>query len=351
MEGGDTGGETGDPSVLAMQAEPAGSPKVDSQRMTPDQRLEPTVRPPQPVAQPAPPPVRRQPQADQPQHSVQQTKIECRQGKLSVTASNASLYQIIQEVTRQAGVELRGSPQELQHAVSVQFSNLPLDRGLKELLTNVDYVIIGDVSNPISARRARLLIFNPAALDDTPTGPQLLGQPAPLGAAPAGVDPALLKEIMSADPALQSHAFQTLATQDPQQAVQALQVAIANGQPAVRLQALQLLDQYNQADPGAVLAAFRSALSDKDTTVKEYAIQALAGRGTSDSVELLRQAFSDPDPEVRLLVLETLAQNPEATDLLQSALSDPDESVRNAAAEVLKGKAQQSQQEPDGPDR
>ena len=50
----------------------------------------------------------------------------------------------------------------------------------------------------------------------------------------------------------------------------------------------------------------------------------------------MRQAFADPDPAVRLMVIESLAQSGEGTDLLHEALTDPDESVNTAAAQMLK---------------
>jgi HEAT repeat protein len=50
----------------------------------------------------------------------------------------------------------------------------------------------------------------------------------------------------------------------------------------------------------------------------------------------LAEALDDPDPRVRIQVLETWAQHPQETlDPLTYALVDPEESVRTRAKELL----------------
>ena len=94
------------------------------------------------------------------------------------------------------------------------------------------------------------------------------------------------------------------------------------------------LQAIDPADP-ANLPAFRQALTDKDPTLKEVAIQALAGEGGPAALDLLREAFHNSDPAVRLMVIENVGSIPEAFPFLQEASRDADTLVREAAQRWL----------------
>ena len=154
---------------------------------------------------------------------------------------------------------------------------------------------------------------------------------------------ALSKAVLSSDPAVQSQAFEELSKLNPQAALDAISNALKSDEPAERLQALQLLDQSEQADNDVVVSTMGQALNADDTSIKDYAIQALARRGGSQEMDLLRQAMGDPDPAVRLMVLESVGQQTEALPLLQQAVNDSDPSVSAAANQLLKAANEASQ--------
>jgi HEAT repeat protein len=79
-----------------------------------------------------------------------------------------------------------------------------------------------------------------------------------------------------------------------------------------------------------------NALSDSDMAVRGYAIQALARRGGPQAMSYLRDALRDPDPSVRLMVVEDVIGAPDGLPLLQEASSDSEESVRSSALRGLK---------------
>jgi hypothetical protein len=93
---------------------------------------------------------------------------------------------------------------------------------------------------------------------------------------------------------------------------------------------LQVIDAGDPAN----LPVFRQAISDKDPTMREAAIQALAGQGPA-ALDLLREAYQDSDPAVRLMVIENIGSIPEALGILQEAIGDVDVSVRQAAQRAL----------------
>ena len=302
-------------------------------------------------------------------------EVDWNKGRLSVAAENAELSQILREVARQTGMEIRGS-QEIGQRVSMHFSEASLEKGLKALLDGVDYAVLGDISSPEKARAAHLVVFgllssdsNRNSVSNATTGvsvscaatlhrPRLAG---PRGAvaqetpgfqeehpnheelAAVGDVDTLSKAVQKSDPTVQAEAFERLSKLNPQAAMDALSSALNSDQSVERLQALQLLDQSDLADKDAVVSAMGQALSAGDPSIKDYAIQALARRGGSQEIDLLRQALSDADPAVRLMVVESVGQEPDSLPLLQQALKDGDSSVSAAAGELLKAANKGSQ--------
>lgn len=85
------------------------------------------------------------------------------------------------------------------------------------------------------------------------------------------------------------------------------------------------------------MTVIAKGLSDRDSAIRQRAIEALWNQG-SYTVHLIGQTlFSDPDPAVRFQAVELLAADasPAARALLQSATEDPDEIVRRIARQKL----------------
>ena len=317
-----------------------------------------------------------------PSRAESPVKVDWNKGRLSVAAENAELSQILREVALQTGIEIRG-PQDIGQRVSMHFSDVSLEKGLKALLDGVDYAVLGDISSPERARAAHVVVFGLLASDSNRNGASnattgdvpvsrasrlhrrrlakargaVQGKPGSEGdepnqeelataveaAAARGDLDALSKAVQKSDPTVRTEAFEKLSKLDPQAAMDALSSVLNSDQPAERLQALQLLDQSERADKDAVVSAMGQALSADDPSIKDYAIQALARRAGSQEIDLLRQALGDPDPAVRLMVLESVGQEPGSLPLLQQALNDGDPSVSAAASQLLKAANQGSQ--------
>ena len=116
-------------------------------------------------------------------------------------------------------------------------------------------------------------------------------------------------------------------------------------QTETRLQALESLYHTDQADETTVLAALSQALTDDDVTVKRYAIQALANWGGRTRWGLPPRAFRDPDPAIRLLILEQVAGRDQGRFLVQEALTDSDEAVRALANSILEQASAEEREE------
>jgi HEAT repeat protein len=301
-------------------------------------------------------------------------KVDWNKARLSVNADNAELSQVLRELARQTGIKIIGS-QDMRQRVTIHFSDVSLEKGLKSLLDGVDYAVLGDLSSPEKARAAQVVVFrwlgasnsNRSVASKTeasgvpkPRAALKPGTPSPEeqaagqqdkalaaveAAAAKGDQDALSKAVQSSDPAVQAQAFEELSKINSQVALDALSSVLKSDQPTQRLQALQLLDQSDHADNDAVISAMGQALNADDPSIKDYAIQALARRGGSQEMDLLRQALGDADPSVRLMVIETVGQGPEGVPLLQQALADPDPSVSSAASQLLKAESEANQPE------
>jgi ribosomal protein S7 len=296
--------------------------------------------------------------------------VEWNKARLSVSAENADLSQILREVAQRTGIKIRGSQGKGQR-LSIHLSDVSLEKGLKALLDGVDYAVLGDISSPEKARGAQLVVFDRLTAPTSDRGkvtttatsgvPNIALIRGTRGSAEGGVGQqdkalaaveaaaakgdleALAKAVQNSDPTVQAQAFGEMSRLNPQAAVEALGNVLKSDEPEQRLQALQLLEQSDQVDNDTVISAMSQALNSDEPSIKDFAIQALAVRGGSQEMDLLRQALGDPDPAVRLLVVETVGQVPEAVPLLQQALTDSDPSVSAAASQLLKAASQASQ--------
>ncbi len=291
-----------------------------------------------------------------------QLQVVWKAGRLTLTAENAPLSQILEELQRQTGLEVRGADQ-LRGRVSIHLSNVALSDGLQALLQGCNYAIIGHLPLAEGAPRPSLYVFgyvanrhndvsngvaestgrSRAAKKQTELG-ENRGQFVLVdGRVELFDEQALRKGIRDDDPDVQGRAVETLAQQNQGAALEELLAQTHSDQAASRLQALQILDQTRWVDGATVLSALEKALGDEDPSVKGLAIESLAMRGGSVAMDYLSKALNDPDPSVRAMVVESVAQTDEGLPLLQQAASDSDESVSTSAAALLKQALSRSQ--------
>ena len=286
-------------------------------------------------------------------------KVEWSDGRLSVIAERASLPQILQEVARKTGMEVRGLDQLKTEEVFVSFSGVPLGEALRNLLAGVDYGMIGDPSHPGGGQRALLMVLghratppekvkalkggvaeaeavapeDPAEIeDDSAAGDPTKRRAAVRVAAARRNLRGLRNAAVDPDQGMQVMAFEALTRLDRREALGALLEAVKSDQPMVRVQTLQWMEQSGQVDQATVLSTLREALRDPDPMVKQYAIQALGRNGGPEALGYLLQTFDSGGPSVRLMVLESMARRLDGLPLLQRAALDPDETVRSFAS-------------------
>jgi hypothetical protein len=285
-------------------------------------------------------------------------RVAWRDGRLSVTAERVPLTRILEAVAREVGLELVGLDR-FDELVSVSFSDLPFEEGLRRLLRDISYVVIDDPREPGDGRLTRILVFGVAGASEgraeagtaglhggvdveRPLGgsgpdPTQAERLAALRAAAEQGDETLVRQAaLDPDESIQATAVELLANRDHSAAMAVLVEASRGGPVTQRLGAIHLLHQTGVRDDETVVRALADALAADDVAVKNYAIQALATRGGSASWAALRRALADPDPSVRLAVVENAAMAEEGWSLVQEALVDADEDVRSLAEFWLK---------------
>jgi len=262
--------------------------------------------------------------------------------KLSVTADHVPLSQVLQEVAKKTGLEVRGLS-EAGKTVAVQLSDVTVAQAIQGLLGGTNYVIFGSLASPAGVRAARVVIINAAA------GAAIdIGTEAQTGKAAAdqAKRSSFRSQLMSTNPAEQDAGFREVIKLNPKEAYDALADVITNGDGIARLRALQFMDQDSQIDPSLVMGSLRDALNDQDSVLRDYSVQALGRHPGSDSLDLLRQVYSESDSTVRLNVIEAVSQRTDAHALIQQASTDPDQAVSSLATELLNG-ANNTNNDPD----
>jgi hypothetical protein len=76
--------------------------------------------------------------------------ISVKDGLLSVNLKDNSLLEVARDIESQSGVWFRGDETLFQEKISVTFNDLPLEEGLKRILTNLNYSLMFDAKNKVA---------------------------------------------------------------------------------------------------------------------------------------------------------------------------------------------------------
>ena len=290
--------------------------------------------------------------------------------RLSLCANKAPVSTVLREMARKTGVQVLGLQRPLG-ATSIQLTAVSPEVAFARLLEGLDFIVVGDLSlrhgtpliwirgeshlgaNPqpaanfaaesvdtqageVSAANGIELQSYVVATDDEgqPEGDPTVKFAKLQDSIQQWDEQGLAAAIKDSDPVLQGNAHEALKAMDPAAAEKALVSALGSDDVSTRVQALQLLQQSEPNDTRTCISAFEKALSDNDAQVRIAAVQGLERLGGPEEMSFVRQAFKDPDPAVRLMVISGAGSQDRS--LLTTALDDSEEAVRGAAAEMLK---------------
>jgi len=242
--------------------------------------------------------------------------------RLTVVAEGVGRFAILRAIASRTRLEVGGLEALVDDPVSIRFAAVPLDEALRRLLGSSDAVIIEEIGPDGEHRPTAVGVFSPGRRHPAVTE---AGDPTSDADATGETDQDP-RAVLADDAALPPG-----ESRDPETALREILVMTRSDDPLMRRQGLELLDASGEADRGTVLAAFEQVLADGNEALKTYAIDVIAARGSSDSTSILRSALTDPDPQVRMAVVHSIATRDPASPLLHEALSDDDPQVRSLA--------------------
>jgi hypothetical protein len=76
--------------------------------------------------------------------------VRVKDGLLSVNLKDTSLLDVARDIEKQSGIWFKGDETLFQEKISVTFSDLPLEEGLKRILTNMNYSLMFDNKHEVA---------------------------------------------------------------------------------------------------------------------------------------------------------------------------------------------------------
>jgi hypothetical protein len=221
--------------------------------------------------------------------------VVVRDGRITLRAANQSLNSVLDEIARGAPpLAITLAPELEADRVSLAFANVPLDEGLRRILSGYD------------------TFFSYAAAGRGATSSSLVG----VWVFPRGGSRGLAP--------LDAVAWASDAD---------IERRLTDPDPDIRIRALKaLIDRRGEAAIGPVL----TALAGEDEVVRAQVLDLASGGGLSIPVErLLALALNDPAPLIRLQALQLTPDCPELVVAAEAARQDPDPYVRLEAEAIL----------------
>ena len=233
--------------------------------------------------------------------------------RMMLKATDAPLREVLTEIVNQTGIRIiiHG---ELDGVLCADFSDLPLDEGLKRLFKEFNYVFIYDPGKGKAGTSSvkEVIIYSKK-------GESSKGSSELRVITRQGQD----SEEVIESPEVKEAPIESIAT------------ALEDEDPEVREEAV---DRLGESEDDLALARLTEVLlKDKDSDVRESAAEALGEIGDTRATGALIQALRDSDPGVRESAVDALSQigGDRVIEPLMRVLEDEDEDVREAAVDAL----------------
>ncbi|MGH9373446.1 MAG: HEAT repeat domain-containing protein [Vicinamibacterales bacterium] len=263
--------------------------------------------------------------------------------RLTVSARDVALAEVLHEVARQTGVQFVGT-ERLTDPFSIEFTDKSLDDGLRELLADLDYLMaLPHPAAPPSAQPVRIFVLRrakPGSVLPDPTATEGVANnqfdpmtgAEPIGANPEGgiAAPGELPDD-ARDPELRR--LEDSGFFDDANA-SALIDASNHANTAVRIRALEVLSQRDASLSADVVG---NALTDANPSVSSAAAALIAENADLRAVERLGELLKHDDPAVRFGAIQLLAQRGDAASLpyVLPVTDDENPAVRMVAEQLI----------------
>ena len=268
---------------------------------------------------------------DSPDSTTVSHTVEFRDGRLSVSAKNISIPDLMQLVGAEADFDVVAYGDLSDHTGSWLFPDLPLAEAIRKLLRDTNTII---TYSPASHANAEPLISRIYLLGSS----SAKVNPIRIQTVKPGLDSQLRLDQAQADD-VQSRiaAIDRSEGLTDEITLENLVFALQHDpDPEVRLRAITALEGIGGA---AAVSALEAGMGDTDTAVRKKLVQTL-GKIDDERIPLwLGQVLmGDPEPEVRLAALQAVARKEGdiARIFLQAATGDSSNLVSEAALQLTR---------------
>ncbi len=220
--------------------------------------------------------------------------ISLDQETLSAKLNGAPLMRVLAEIGKRTDIEVYVVDKMQAQPIWADFKDLPLEEGIRRLLRGQSYTITHSPDIPHSHHITSISVLEQAANP---------------GAAPS-IDPAPTEEDQESEDAIAQKIddLWQIVDQDPTQAKESLKKAIRDSSLEVRETALEVMSSMDHPFVGELLA--RVALKDSEPEMRIEALNLLADYNQEDILrDTLMKSIEDRDQDVREIaehLLETL---------------------------------------------
>jgi len=214
-------------------------------------------------------------------------KVQIQSGKLTVSAKDAPLSEVLGAITEQAGITFKtiGQDQIPVDSISEDFTDLSFDQAIARLLSKWDYALIKDQGTD----RVKEVYIFATGTGTAPKSVEAEKSPA------ADKTRLAIEQVKKAhDPEETAKALLNLQHFEDDQTLEVLKLALPADNPKVRLAALQSIFLREVRDP-AILEEIRlMAIDDPDPVVREKALN-IARTVVPDNSETFRPGVFEGD--------------------------------------------------------
>jgi hypothetical protein len=209
------------------------------------------------------------------EHSGRSFFLSVQGDLLSVQIDQVSLWTVFEELARQTHLKVYFAGSAAEEKVSVEFHDLPLEEGIKQILKGKSYILVSAPAgndSPVEPRGIEIAVMPSAAGSSVATGSE-----GPRES---------LREMEEA--------------RDESEVLQSIAAALHDEDPEVSAAALELLEEAGELSFLRPLA--ERVLTDTTSQGRMEALEPLAEEDEAGAlVDVLKRGLRDSDPRVRAL--------------------------------------------------
>lgn len=237
-------------------------------------------------------------------------------GLLTVSIKDISLVNFLDELANQTGIVFDVYA-NTDRKVTGHYSKIPLDEGLKRLLSPSNFIIIYMDKNDLSKKTEikKIIVYDHFG---DPSGQRTIKQTTQSDVGKEGRKTGEKRNKTDAAKSLEAYAEQ-----------------LKDVDPDIRADTVSdMADEYGQA---ALIYLEKALVFDGNDDVRAAAAEEIGGLDNEEGIEILAKGLNDPDEDVREAVMEALGEigGQKALPVLRKALKDKNEDIREAAADLI----------------